>query len=91
MPPDYPIPVILLARLAVDRRQQGHGIGKGLLKHALDRIAVAADIVGARAVLVHAIDEEARAFYEHFGFEEFPAGTMHMMLSLRSVRAAIAT
>jgi GNAT superfamily N-acetyltransferase len=90
MPPAYPIPVILLARLAVDRGEQGCGLGSALLKDAFHRIASAAEIVGARAILVHAIDAEAKAFYQHFNFEEFPAGTLHLMLSLKDVRAAIA-
>jgi predicted N-acetyltransferase YhbS len=89
MPPDYPIPVILMARLAVDRMEQGRGLGSALLKDAFYRIASAAEIVGARAVLVHAIDAQAKAFYEHFDFEEFPAGTLHLMCSLKDVRAAI--
>jgi GNAT superfamily N-acetyltransferase len=90
MPPGYPIPVILLARLAVDRAEQGRGLGSALLKDAFYRIASAAEVVGARAVLVHAIDAPAGAFYEHFNFEEFPAGSLHLMLSLKDVRAAIA-
>ncbi len=90
MPPDYPVPIILLARLAVDRKEHGQGLGSALLKDAFLRIASAADIVGSRAVLVHAIDPEAKAFYEHFDFEEFPAGSLHLMLSLKDVRAAIA-
>jgi GNAT superfamily N-acetyltransferase len=90
MPPDYPIPVILLARLAVDRKEQGLGLGSALLKDAFYRIASASEIVGARAILVHAIDSEAKAFYEHFDFDEFPAGTLHLMLSMKDVRAAIA-
>ncbi len=65
----HPIGVILLARLAVDRREQGNGLGRALLKDALLRILAAADTIGARAVLVHAIDEQARKFYEHFGFQ----------------------
>lgn len=89
MPPNYPIPVILLARLAVDEREHRRGIGKALLKDAFYRIASAADIVGVRAVLVHAIDADARDFYQRFDFEEFPAGTLHLMLSLKDVRAAI--
>jgi GNAT superfamily N-acetyltransferase len=89
MPPDYPIPVIMLARLAVDRNEQGRGLGSALLKDAFFRIASAADIVGARAVLVHAIDAEAKAFYEHFEFEEFPDGTLHLMLPMKDVRAMI--
>jgi GNAT superfamily N-acetyltransferase len=88
MPPDYPIPVILLARLAVDRREQRRGIGRALLKDAFYRIVSAAGIVGVRAVLVHAIDAEARDFYQRFDFEEFPAGTLHLMLSLKDIRAA---
>jgi GNAT superfamily N-acetyltransferase len=90
MPPGYPIPVILLARLAVDRREQGRGLGGALLKDAFYRIASAAEIVGARAVLVHAIDSEAKSFYERFNFDEFPAGTLHLMLSMKDVRAEIA-
>jgi predicted N-acetyltransferase YhbS len=89
MPPDYPIPVILLARLAVDRTEQGRRLGSALLKDAFYRITSAAEIVGARAVLVHAIDMQAKAFYEHFNFEEFPAGTLHLMLTLKDVRASI--
>jgi len=89
MPPDYPIPVILLARLAIDRKEQGRGLGSSLLKDAFYRIASAAEIVGARALLVHAIDPEARAFCEHFNFDEFPAGTLHLMLSLKEIRVAI--
>lgn len=61
-----------------------------LLKDAFYRIASAAEIVGAWAVLVHAIDTEAKAFYERFNFDEIPAGTLHMMLSLKDIRAAIA-
>jgi len=91
MPPDYPIPVILLARLAVDRKEQGCGLGSALLKDALFRIASAAEIVGARAVLALAIDAEAKAFYEHFEFEEFPAGTFHLMLPMKVARACIST
>lgn len=90
MPSGYPIPIILLARLAVDRKEQGRGLGGALLKDAFYRIASAAEIVGARAVLVHAIDSEAKSFYERFNFDEFPVGTMHLMLSMKDVRGAIA-
>jgi len=88
MPPAYPIPVILLARLAVDRNEHGRGLGRALLKDAFRRTVSAAEIVGARAVLVHAIDAGAMAFYRHFNFDEFPAGTLHLMLSLKDVRVA---
>lgn len=65
---NHPIPVILLTRLAVDKSEQGTGLGKAMLKDAMIRVAAAADIVGARALLVHAIDEKAAAFYRRFGF-----------------------
>ena len=76
----HPIPVILLARLAVDKNEQGTGLGKALLKDAVSRMASAANIIGARAVLVHAIDDRARKFYEHFGFEPSPVHEMQLML-----------
>lgn len=82
-----PVPVILLTRLAVDRAEQGTGLGQALLKDALRRIAAAADIVGARAVLVHAIDDGAVAFYRHFGFEPSPIDDLHLMLLMKDLRA----
>jgi GNAT superfamily N-acetyltransferase len=85
-----PIGVILLARLAVDRSEQGQGLGAALLKDALLRCAQAADIIGARAVLVHAIDAEARKFYEYFGFEECPANDLHLMLLMKDLRSYLA-
>jgi GNAT superfamily N-acetyltransferase len=85
----HPIPVILLARLAVDKNEKGTGLGKALLKDALARIAHAADIVGARAVLVHAIDEPARKFYEHFDFEPSPVHELQLMLLMKDLRKAL--
>lgn len=85
----HPIPVVLLARLAVDRNEQGTGLGKAMLKDALGRIAHAAEIIGARAVLVHAIDEKARKFYLHFGFEASPVHEMHLMLLMKDLRKAV--
>ncbi len=85
----HPVPVILLARLAVDRTEQGTGLGKAMLKNALQRMANAADIVGARAVLVHAIDEQARKFYLHFGFEPSPVHEMQLMLLMKDLRKAL--
>lgn len=82
----HPLPVVLLARLAVDRTCRGQGLGAALLKDALGRIGAAADILGARAVLVHAIDEEARAFYEHFGFEASPLEPLQLFLLLKDLR-----
>lgn len=85
----HPIGVILLARLAVNVREQGFGLGKALLKDALLRIAGAADTIGARAVLVHAIDEDARRFYEHFGFERSPVDEFELMLLMKDLRTSL--
>ena len=86
---NHPLGVVLLARLAVDQTQQGKGLGKALLFDALRRIEEAADIVGVRAVLVHAIDEAARSFYLHFGFEESPVDPYQLLLLLKDLRRAI--
>ena len=86
---NHPIGVVLLARLAVDQLQQGKGLGKALLFDALSRIEEAADIVGVRAVLVHAIDEGARRFYLHFEFEESPVDPYQLLLLLKDLRKAI--
>jgi GNAT superfamily N-acetyltransferase len=82
----HPIPVILLARLAVVRDWRGKGAGAGLLRDALRRIAAAADIVGVRAVLAHAKDDNARRFYEHFNFDPSPIAPLQMFLLLKEVR-----
>lgn len=86
----HPIPVILLARLAVDVSLQGKKIGPGLLKDALRRAAHAADTIGARAVLVHAKDDNAKGFYEHFSFEPSPSDPYHLMLIMKDLRRIIA-
>lgn len=85
----HPVPVILLTRLAVDKTEQGTGLGKAMLKDALIRIAAAADIVGARAVLVHAIDAEAAAFYRRFGFAPSPVNELHLMLLMKDLRMGL--
>lgn len=86
---NHPIGVVLLARLAVDQSQQGKGLGKALLFDALSRVEEAADIVGIRAVLVHAIDDPARRFYLHFEFEESPVDPYQLLLLLKDLRKAI--
>lgn len=86
---NHPVPIILLTRLAVDRSEQGIGLGKAILKDALLRIAAAADIVGARAALVHAIDAEAAQFYRRFGFEPSPANDLHLMLLMKDLRMGL--
>jgi GNAT superfamily N-acetyltransferase len=85
----HPIPVILLARLAVDQSVHGAGIGAALLKDALLRAASAADAIGARAVLVHARDDRARRFYEHFGFEASPSDPLHLMLLMKDIQRSL--
>jgi len=83
--PRYPIPVILLARLAVDSHHQGKGLGKDLLKDAMLRAAMVADIAGCRAFLVHAKDDQARAWYQQFGLEPSPTDPLHLMISLKDL------
>lgn len=84
----FPIPVVVLARLAVDRRRQGQGIGARMLRDALGRVATAADQVAVRAVVVHAIDDRAGAFYEHFGFRALGSAPRTLMVTLAELRAA---
>ncbi len=81
----YPVPLMILARLAVTRSEQGHGWGGSLLKDALRRTAQAADIAGIRALFVHAKDEAARAFYEHFNFRPSPADPYHLFLLMKDL------
>lgn len=85
----HPVPVMILARLAVDRSKQKIGLGKGLLKDALLRTMQAAEIAGIRAFLVHAKDEEARLFYASFGFEPSPTDTYHLFLLMKDLRQLV--
>ena len=86
---NHPVGVVLLARLAVDVSEQGKGLGKALLFDALKRVEEAADIVGVRAVMVHAIDDAARKFYEYFNFDPSPINSFQLMLLLKDVRKAL--
>lgn len=79
-----PIPVMVLARLAVDQRLQGRQVGGALLKDALRRAAAVAQNVGVRALLVHALNEHARQFYIHYGFVASPVNPMTLMLALHT-------
>jgi len=85
----HPIPVMLLARLAIDRSEQGRGLGKALLKDALLRTAQAANIAGIRALLVHAKDDQARAWYEGFDFEPSPTDPYHLLLLMKDLRSLV--
>ena len=84
-----PVPVVLLARLAVDLKEQGQGLGSHLLRDAIARTVEAAEIVGVRALLVHALNDRARDFYLHFGFETSPTHPLHLMLLMKDARAAV--
>jgi len=84
-----PIPVILLGRLAIDGRHQSAGLGASLLQDAVLRVAGVADSVGIRALLVHAIDDAAVAFYEHFGFIRAPLDDRTLFLSMQEIRASV--
>ncbi len=85
----HPIPVMLIARLAVDRSEQGRGLGLALLKNALLRTVQAADIAGIRALLVHAKDDEARQWYLNLDFEASPTDPYHLFLLIKDVRAIL--
>jgi GNAT superfamily N-acetyltransferase len=86
----YPIPVVILARLAVHHTYQGKGIGKGMLKDAILKTFHIAEQGGVRALLVHAIDEKAEAFYKRFGFEPSPIRENQLLLLLKDVKKLIA-
>jgi GNAT superfamily N-acetyltransferase len=83
------VPVAILARMAVDSGLAGHGLGRALLKDALQRILEASTIIGARAVLVHAIDDEVRPFYLKYGFVEHPADSRTLFLPIETLADAI--
>lgn len=82
-----PVPVILLSRLAVDRKEQGRGLGKHLLRDAVLRSVEAAEIIGVRALLVHALHEQARAFYARYDFEPSSTDPLHMLLLVKDARS----
>ena len=85
----YPVPIMLLARLAVTIPWQGKGLGAGLLKDAMLRTLQAAEIAGIRAFGVHAKDDEAKAFYERFDFETSPSDSYHLFRLLKDIRALL--
>ena len=83
-----PVPVILLSRLAVDRKHQGRGVGESLLRDAVVRSVRVADQIGVRALLVHALHQQARDFYLRYQFEPSPTDPLHLMLLIADARAA---
>jgi predicted N-acetyltransferase YhbS len=84
-----PIPVAVLARLAVDLDWHGRGIGRALFRDAARRVAQAADAIGIRGIVVHAISEQAKSFYLALGFDPSPSEPMTLMVSLSDIRAVL--
>jgi len=85
----HPVPVMVLARLAVSTDMQGKVVGSGLLKDALVRTISAADIAGIRAIIVHAEDDEAKSFYERYDFTASPTDPYHLFALVKDVRASL--
>ncbi len=82
----HPVPIMLLARLAISTEWQGRRLGAGLLKDAMLRTLQAADIAGIRAMVGHARDESAQQFYEHFGFVPSPTDPLHLFLLIKDMK-----
>lgn len=78
-----PIPMAILGRLAVGRTWQGHGLGAALLRDAVERTQAASNILGIRGLLVHALSDEAKAFYERYGFVASPVRPMMLVMALK--------
>ncbi len=85
----YPVPVILMARFALGRAEQGKGLGKIFFRDALRRALAGAEAIGGRAFLVHAKDDEARAFYLKFSMEESPTNSLHLFLIFKDIRQSL--
>jgi GNAT superfamily N-acetyltransferase len=87
--PRHDIPAVLLARRAVDESVQGRGIGAFLLRDAMTRAIAVSEEAGVRLMLVHAIHDGARAFYEHFGFEPSPTDGLNLQMIIKDMRASL--
>jgi len=85
----YPVPVLVLARLAVDQSYQSIGLGRALVKHALLKALNASEIAGLRAVIVHAKDEKAKSFYEKFGFSPSPIDPFHLFVLIKDIQESL--
>ncbi len=85
-----PIPVVVLARLAISRGHQGQGLGRSLFQDAAKRVIHAADAIGIRGLLVHAVSDEAKAFYLRLGLNTSPLDPMTLMTTLADLKAALA-
>jgi GNAT superfamily N-acetyltransferase len=85
----HPIPMLLLARLAVDLNAQGQGLGRSLLQSVLGKYLQATEVIGCRALMVHAIDEAAIGFYQSYGFEPSPVDAAHLYLLTKDIRKTL--
>lgn len=88
--PRHPVPAVLLARLAVHTDLQGRGLGAWLLRDAMLRALSVSDELGVRVMIVHAINDDARAFYRAHGFEPSPTDVLNLQLLLKDIRASLA-
>ncbi|KQT07488.1 GNAT family acetyltransferase [Methylobacterium sp. Leaf399] len=84
-----PVPIVVLGRLAVDRRHQGIGLGRALFVDGARRVIHAADTIGIRGILVRAISEDAKAFYQAIGFDASPLDPMTLMIALADLRSSL--
>jgi len=84
-----PIPVVVLARLAITRNHQSRGLGRALFQNAATRVIQAADIIGVRGLLVHAISEDAKAFYIGLGLDPSPIEPMTLMTTVADLKATL--
>lgn len=87
--PAYPVPVVLVARLAVDQSAQGSGVGGTLLAEALRKAVAAGEVAAARLVVVDAVDDHAATFYERHGFVRMPEHPLRLYRRLKDVRASL--
>lgn len=85
-----PIPVVVLARLAISRTHQGRGLGRALFQDAARRVVHAAESIGVRGLLVHAISDDAKAFYLRLGLDQSPLDPMTLMTTVADLKAALA-
>jgi len=84
-----PVPVVVLGRLAVDRAWRQHGLARALVRDACLRVIGAADAIGIRGMIVHALSDDARNFYEHVGFEPSPLDPMTLMATIADLRTGL--
>jgi predicted N-acetyltransferase YhbS len=89
-PAERSVPVVILARLAVDGHHQGIGLGESLLQNALLRTVEAAEAIGVRAVIVHALNRTVAAWYQRYGFEASPTDPLHQILLVKDLRKLLA-